>query len=56
MKFVQSFDILTMYFLSTVNLHNVLKFVYLNSTYSLAVNYMNSKNNSLLVMNSDLSN
>jgi hypothetical protein len=45
MEFVHSFDILPMYYLSTVNLHEVLKFVYLHSTYSLAVKDMKSKRN-----------
>jgi hypothetical protein len=45
-----------MFYLSTVNLHEVLKFVYFHSTYNLAVKYMNSKHNSRLVMNSDIFN
>jgi len=35
---------------SKVNLHKIVKFVYLHSTNSLSVKYMNSKDNSRLVM------
>jgi hypothetical protein len=50
-----SFDILLKY-LSTITLNEILKFVYLLSTYSLAFNHMNSKHDSRLVMNMTFSN
>jgi hypothetical protein len=56
MKLMQAIDILTTYYLSSVNMHEVLKFVNLHSIYSLAVKYINSMHNSRLVMNSDSSN
>jgi len=39
---------------STLTLHKILKFVYLHSTNSLSVQYINSKHESRLVMNYDL--
>jgi hypothetical protein len=55
-KFVQSYDIQPMYNLTTVNMHEVLKFMYLHSTNSLAVNYVNSKHHWRFVMNITFSN
>jgi hypothetical protein len=52
---VVSFDILLIY-LSTNTLSEILKFVYLQSTYSLTVKYMNSKHYSRLVMKMTFSN
>jgi hypothetical protein len=52
---VVSFDIV-LFYLSTIILSEILKFVYLQSTFSLAVNYMNSKHDSPLVMNMTFSN
>jgi hypothetical protein len=45
-----------MYYLSTVNLHEDLKYVNLLSNYRLAVKHMNSKHDSCLVMNTNFSN
>jgi hypothetical protein len=53
--FIVSFGILFIY-LSTITLSEILKFVYLQSTYSLAINYMNTKHDSRLVLNMTFSN
>jgi hypothetical protein len=53
---VVSFDILLICSLSTINLHEVLEFVYLQTIYSLHVHYMDSKLDSRFVMNMTFSN
>jgi hypothetical protein len=47
---VLSFNLLLIYYISNVNLHEFLKFEYLHVTYNLAVEYMNSKKVSRLIM------
>jgi hypothetical protein len=53
---IVSFNILIIYYLFIVNLHEILTFVYMQSTYSLAVKYINCKHDSSLVMNMTISN
>jgi hypothetical protein len=43
MNYVLSFELLLLYYISKDNLREALKFGYLQSTYILAVKYMNSK-------------
>jgi hypothetical protein len=44
-----SFDILLIYYLSNVKVHEILKFEYFTATYSLAVKYIICKNHSHLL-------